>query len=164
MARATAVLAVSVAVLAGCGDAFPPWSAPEPTDRLAVRLTSAGFYEGVLVPCGPAPVTRMELLMPRRGEDHAVSPRAWQVDFAPPLDGVRAFEVGGVVPGGVVRVPFRGLGAPGPDRGLLLQVLLADGTMWSESVVDGEKLAGGRVRFRARTTSAEEFAERSRCP
>jgi hypothetical protein len=161
--RLALVAAVAAAVLSGCGD-FPPWSAPEPPDRLALRETPAGVIEGMLVPCGPVRVSRIELMQSRVGEDPALRPRAWQVDFAPPVDGLRTFEIGGVPPGAVLRVPFRGRDDLDPERGLLVQVVLADGTVWGQDLRRDEDLSGGRVRFHARTTSAAEFAERSRCP
>jgi hypothetical protein len=162
--RLAMVLAAAAAVLTGCGGDFPPWSAPEPTDQLAVRETPAGVIEGVLVPCGPVRVSRIEVLMLGMGEDRGLARRAWQVDLVPPADGLLTFDVGGVPSGGVLRVPFRGLADPDPKRGPLLQVVLADGTEWTESLGHSGELSGGRVRFHARTTSAAEFAERSRCP
>jgi hypothetical protein len=135
-----------------------------PVGALKVRCGGVGgVVEGVLVPCGPAAVTRIELLIGSLGYDPETAPRAWQVDFDPPNEVVGAFEIGGDIPGGQVRVPFNGLPPDTDESGPVLQVVLADGREWSESVTRPEDLADVRLRFQSEFFSAEDFEEQSRC-
>lgn len=156
-------LLVAAVLLAGCA---PPWSAPEHEHPVAVRATSSGMVEVLLVPCSPVRITRFEVTAPREVVQRAGDPRVWQVDFSPPATDLRRVMLGQVPPGGTEKVlwPPTDLASQDPDFGYVVRVVLDDGDYWYQGFSRQRDLIDGRIMFHDRSVSPETFAEQSRCP
>ncbi len=150
----------AAAVLAGC---FP--SDPARVHPVAVRTTSSGEVEVLLVPCSPVLISRFEVTDPQEAFQSADDPRVWQVDFSPPATDLHRVTLGQVPPGGNEQVPWpsAGLDSRDPDKNYVVRVVLDNGGYWYQGF-DQRHLTEGRILFRDRSISPEAFAEQSRCP
>ncbi|MGH8884608.1 MAG: hypothetical protein ACRDYX_05440 [Egibacteraceae bacterium] len=148
---------------AGCA---LPWSAPDHADPVAVRATSSGEIEVLLVPCSSARVARFEVTAPREVVQRAGDLRVWQVDFSPPATDLRRVVLRDVPPGGTERVPWpaAGLAAEDADFGYVVRVVLDNGDYWHQGFSPPRDLTDGRVMFHDRPVSPEAFADQHRCP
>ena len=151
---------VAAVLLAGC---TPPWSAFEAEDPLAIRATSSGEVETLLVPCSSVRITRFEVIAAEGTVQNADVPRVWQVDFSPPATDLRRVVLGELPTGGIEQAPWPPVGLDGQDKPYVVQVQLDGGDYWIQGFHQRD-LAGGRILFHNKLVSPEIFAEQSRCP
>lgn len=155
--RQSTWLFVAAVLLAGCA---PPWSAFE---ALAIRATSSGGVEVLLVPCSSMRITRFEVIAAADNAQNADVPRVWQVDFSPPATDLRRVVLGQLPLGGTEQVPWPPAGLGSQDNAYVVQVGLDSGDYWLQGFHQRD-LTGGRILFHNKLVTPETFAEQSRCP
>jgi hypothetical protein len=160
--RRGAWLIAAAVLLAGC---TPPWSTFEAMDPVALRATSSGEIEALLVPCSPVRITSFDVTGVRETPQSHDYPRIWQVDFSPPATDLRRVVLGQVPPGGTeqVRWPPAGLDSLSREYGYIVQIQLSSGDHWTQGF-HREDLTGGQILFHNKTVTPEVFAAQSRCP
>ena len=146
-------------LLAGC---TPPWSAFEATDPLAIRATSSGGVEALLVPCSSVRITRFEVIAAAETAQNADVPPVWQVDFSPPATDLRRVVLGQIPPGGTEEVQWPPADLSSQDSAYVVQVELDSGDYWIQGFRQRD-LTDGRILFHNNLVSPEVFAEQSRC-
>lgn len=157
--RVRSLAAMGMVVIAGC---TPPWSAFEAEDPVAIRTTSSGEVEVLLVPCSPAGITSIEVTEVHKYDPSQEDPRIWQVDFSPPVTNLHSFVLGQAPPQGAQQVPWPSAGL-GEEYGYIVEVQLDGRDYWVQGF-HRQDLPDDQILFHNELLSRETFAERSRCP